>query len=67
MVSRMWSRPQIQATVRSTPRPNPLCGTAVAPQVEIPVIGLARQAVPVNRRQQHFRVAHALAPPMISP
>src|SRR5438132_14434877 len=27
MVSRTWCRPQIQATVRSTPRPNPACGT----------------------------------------
>ena len=27
MVSRTWSRPQIQATVRSTPRPKPLCTT----------------------------------------
>ena len=27
MVSRTWSRPQIQATVRSTPRPKPLWTT----------------------------------------
>ena len=27
MVSRTWWRPQIQATVRSTPRPKPACGT----------------------------------------
>ena len=51
MVSRMCSSPQIQATARSTPMPNPACGTEpYSPQIQIPVEGLARQIVLLQMR-----------------
>ncbi len=46
MVSRTWSRPQIQATTRSMPMPKPAWGdAAVFAQVEVPLEGVEREVV----------------------
>ena len=58
----MCGIPQIQATVRSTPRPNPeWTKRAVFPQVEVPAVGLQRQPFLLDAADQLVVVVLALA------
>ena len=62
MVSRMCLIPQIQATTRSTPRPNPEWGTgAVFSQVDVPLIGFGRKLVFLDPLFEKVEVMDALA------
>ncbi len=61
MVSRTCSRPQIQATTRSTPMPKPACGTVpILTQIEIPVERFAREIVLFKALQEQVKVVNAL-------
>ncbi len=61
IVSRTCGRPQIHATVRSIPRPNPACGNApVAAEVEVPLERLARQLVVLDRLHERVEIVLAL-------
>ena len=62
ITSRMCSVPQIQATVRSRPRPKPgMRDAAVAAQVEIPLEWLLGQLVFVEALNQQVVIVNALA------
>ena len=62
MVSRMCSRPHIQATKRSMPMPKPACGTVpYLRRSMIPVEGFARQIVFFEALQQQIEIVNALA------
>ena len=62
MVSRMCSRPQIQATQRSMPMPKPAVRhRAVLAQIDVPVERFPRQLVLFDALQQQIVIVNALA------